>query len=116
MEHARRASRRRSGASAPTAALFASPGWAGRPALVTRCGLHRDTVMVGHCAPDRMSYTAMGDGVNLASRLEGLNKHYGTTILVSEAVRQAVGDGLRFRLVDVPRHRGPTGTAFMPGT
>lgn len=36
-----------------------------------------------------MSFTAPGDGVNLASRAEGLNKQYGTTILVTEAIREA---------------------------
>lgn len=73
----------------------------GLPALTTRVGLHRDTVMVGHFgAPDRLSYTVLGDGVNLASRLEGLNKQYGTQILVSEAVREAAGADFRFRLLD----------------
>ena len=43
-----------------------------------------------------MEYTALGSSVNLASRLEGLNKEYGTTILVSEAVRKRVEH--RFRL------------------
>ena len=59
-------------------------------------------MLVGHFgAPDRMSYTCLGDGVNLAARLEGLNKQYGTTILVSDAVRQAAGSELAFRLLDV---------------
>src|SRR5262249_34179280 len=48
----------------------------------------------------------LGDGVNLASRLEGLNKHYGTTVLVSEAVRAEAGDGFDFRLVDVVAVKG----------
>jgi adenylate cyclase len=81
--------------------LFASDAWAGLPPLVTRCGLNRDVVMVGHFgAPDRMSYTVMGDGVNLASRLEGLNKQYGTMVIVSQTVRDAVGDAFQFRLLD----------------
>jgi adenylate cyclase len=89
--------------------LFASPEWEGRPPLHTRFGIHRDRVMVGHFgAPDRMSFTALGDGVNLASRLEGLNKQYGTTVLVSEAVREDAKDAFAFRLVDVVAVKGRT--------
>ena len=44
--------------------------------------------MVGNVgAVERMNFTALGNSLNLAARLEGLNKEYGTTILVSEAVR-----------------------------
>jgi adenylate cyclase len=81
--------------------LQATPAWAGRPRIATRVGLHRDVVMVGHFgAPDRINYTAMGDGVNLASRLEGLNKHYGTSIIASEAVVEVARDAFSFRLLD----------------
>jgi len=90
-----------------TRALMSGPEWDGLPAFRTRFGLHRQEVMVGHFgAPDRISYTALGDGVNLASRLEGLNKAYGTTILVSQAVRESVGDAFAFRLVDVVAVKG----------
>jgi adenylate cyclase len=100
-EHARRACEAALACVAAGEALFASPDWAGLPRLVTRFGIHRDRVMVGHFgAPDRMSYTALGDGVNLASRLEGLNKQYGTTILVSEAVHREVGGHFELRLLD----------------
>src|SRR5262249_52849181 len=79
-EHARRACRAALDCQAALAALYASPSWAGGAPWVTRFGLHRDTVLVGHFgAPDRMAFTAIGDGVNLASRIEGLNKVYGTT-------------------------------------
>ena len=83
------------------AALFASPAWEGMPPLVTRFGLHRGEVMVGNFgAPDRMNFTALGDGVNLAARLEGLNKVYGTTIMVSESVWSEAKDAFCFRRLD----------------
>jgi len=46
-----------------------------------------------------MNYTVLGNSVNLAARLEGLNKEYGTTILVSEAVRQRVEHRFRFNAI-----------------
>jgi adenylate cyclase len=93
-----------------TADLFASPAWEGPP-MATRFGLHRDTVMVGHFgAPDRLSYTALGDGVNVASRLEGLNKQYGTTIIVSDGVREAAGAGFHFRELDTVAVKGRRGS------
>jgi adenylate cyclase len=83
------------------AKLYASAAWAGLPPLRTRFGLHRDIVLVGHFgAPERFSYTALGDGVNLASRLEGLGKQYGVDAVVSEAVVRAVGSELAFRRLD----------------
>ena len=100
-QHCRQACRAILECKRATRALFASPRWGGRPALVTRFGANTDRVLVGHFgAPERMSYTALGDGVNLASRLEALGKQYGVTALVSEAVVNAAGDGLRFRRID----------------
>ncbi len=81
--------------------LFQSAEWQGRAPLVTRFGLHVAPVMVGHFgAPDRLSYTAIGDGVNLASRLEALNKEYDTHVLVSEAVYKVARASFAFRHVD----------------
>jgi adenylate cyclase len=98
VEHACRAALR---CVADAQALFASSAWEGRPPLVTRFGLHVTSAMVGNFgAPDRLSYTAIGDGVNLASRLEGLNKEYGTGIIVSEAIVQRVKDKFVFRRLD----------------
>jgi adenylate cyclase len=100
-DHAERACRAALACTEATRRLFASPAWDGMPPLVTRFGVHRDRVMVGHFgAPDRMSYTAIGDGVNLASRLEGLNKQYGTTILVSEPIYDAVKARFTLRHID----------------
>ncbi|WP_419786262.1 adenylate/guanylate cyclase domain-containing protein [Pseudodesulfovibrio sp.] len=72
----------------------------GKPELFTRFGLHTGECIVGNVgSSDRMDYTAMGDTVNMASRLEGLNKYLGTQILVSREVREQAGEGLVFRAV-----------------
>ncbi|MGH7298736.1 MAG: adenylate/guanylate cyclase domain-containing protein, partial [Polyangiaceae bacterium] len=100
-DHALRACRAVLACLRATRELYASPAWGGLKPLVTRYGLHTGRVLVGHFgAPDRFSYTALGDGVNLAARLEGLCKQYGLVTLASEAVVQAVGDAMSFRLVD----------------
>ena len=84
-----------------TAALYASPKWAGLPPLVTRYGVHRARVMIGNFgAPTRLSYTALGDGVNLAARLEPLCKQYGVIALVSDAIVDATKGSFVFRRVD----------------
>lgn len=89
--------------------LFASAQWGGLAPFFTRIGLHTTEAIVGHFgAPDRMSYTALGDGVNTASRLEGLNKIYGTRIIASSAVREAAGERFCFRRLDVVTVKGRT--------
>jgi adenylate cyclase len=63
----------------------------GRPPLHLRIGLHCANVLVGNVGSSaRLSYTVMGDGVNVAARLEGMNKVFGTTICVSDSVFNAV--------------------------
>ena len=99
--HARRACEAALACVAATDALFASPAWAGRAPWRTRFGIHRAEVTVGHFgAPDRMSFTAMGDGVNLASRLESLGKQYGVAILVSDVVERAAHATFWLRRLD----------------
>jgi adenylate cyclase len=106
-DHAARACAAALAARDAARGLMASPEWGGLPPLRTRFGLHCGDALVGHFgAPDRMSYTALGDAVNLASRLEGQNRAYGTTILASQAVREAAGGAFAFRLVDVVAVKG----------
>ncbi|KQV38066.1 MULTISPECIES: adenylate/guanylate cyclase domain-containing protein [unclassified Rhizobium] len=71
---------------------------AGKPELVTRFGLHTGIAVVGSVgAQSRRQYTAMGDTVNVASRLEGINKQFGTTIIASGSIRTVAGDAFGFR-------------------
>jgi adenylate cyclase len=73
----------------------------GEPVFHTRIGLGLGEVLVGNIGtPDRFAYTLLGDEVNLASRLEGLNKLYGTTIIASETVRDEAGNGFEWRRLD----------------
>jgi class 3 adenylate cyclase/ABC-type nitrate/sulfonate/bicarbonate transport system substrate-binding protein len=59
----------------------------GRPRIRIRVGLNCATVLVGNVGSTaRLSYTALGDGVNVAARLEGINKQFGTTICISDSI------------------------------
>ena len=100
LDHVERACRAALAAKAASDALNAQFEAEGLPPFAVRLGIHFGDAVVGNVgSAERMNYTALGNSVNLAARLEGLNKEYGTTILVSEAVRRRVGHCFRFNSV-----------------
>lgn len=77
--------------------------------LTMRVGLHCGPVVVGMMgSPKKLNYTIIGDAVNLASRLEGANKHYGTRILASGDLADRVAGRVVGREVDRIRVKGKT--------
>jgi adenylate cyclase len=85
--------------------------WAaqGKPELAARVGVMTGDAVVGNVgSPARLNYTAMGDTVNLASRLEGLGKQYGARLLIGEPTYQEARSVVVARAVDRVTVKGKT--------
>jgi adenylate cyclase len=106
-DHARRACETALEMVAAVRALrpaFAAHGW---EELDMGIGINTGSMIVGNLGSrDRLAYTAVGDPVNVASRLEGLSKEYGVHVVIGEATRQAAGDAFEYRFLDLVAVKG----------
>ena len=79
----------------------------GMQELFARCGLNTGPMNVGNMgSSQKFNYTVMGDPVNLASRLEGANKQYGTALMISETTYDVVKDDVEARELDLLQVKG----------
>ncbi len=85
----------------------------GRP-ILTRVGINTGEAVVGNMGSEsRFDYTAIGDTVNLASRLEGANKFYGTRVMVSERTAKAIDKSVIIRPLDRVRVKGKSDAVLL---
>lgn len=85
----------------------------GKPLLDFRVGINTGEAIVGNIgSTQKFEYTAIGDTVNLASRLEGVNKVYGTNILISQFTKEMVEPHFVLRPADLLRVKGKKEAVF----
>ena len=106
-DHAKRACACALAMQARRAALGDAWEKIGRPRIKARTGINSGNMLVGNIGSKyRIHYAATGDAVNLASRLEGLNKIYGTEIIISGDTAELVAGAFRLRELDMTRVKG----------
>ncbi|MFA4974408.1 MAG: adenylate/guanylate cyclase domain-containing protein [bacterium] len=94
-------------AQATLAALEIQESLASFPQFKTRIGIHTGKAVIGNIGSElRFNYTAIGDSVNLASRLEGLNKRFGTRIIISQTTYEEAREKIEARMIGKARVKG----------
>ena len=106
-DHARRAVRAALRMKALLGKINGERAIEGKPPIAIGVGIHTAEVVVGNIgSARRLEYTVIGDGVNTSSRVQALNKEFGTTILITETTFEAVREEFECRTMPETKIRG----------